>query len=72
MLIGHGRTYYEWMAIRAGRRPYNRLFDYGAVNNLTLTFGVYPLLWLLPVRTGLEGNGIFFPELERALHTHAG
>ena len=44
------------------------LFDYGMVNNFALTLGVYPLLWLLPVRTGIEGNGIFYPEKHSVQH----
>ena len=62
-LVAHGRTAYEWRQVRAGVRSGSEsLFDYGMVNNFALTLGVYPLLWLLPVRTGIEGNGIFFPE----------
>ena len=45
-----------------GPRSGESLFNYGAVNNFALTLGIYPLLWLVPTRTGIEGNGIFFPE----------
>ena len=49
--------------VRAGlRKNGESLFHYGAVNNFALTLGIYPLLWLVPTRTGIEGNGIFFPE----------
>ena len=61
-LITRGRTYYEWKLVRRGRRAGRSLFDYGTVNNFALALGVYPLLWLLPTRSGLEGNGIFYPE----------
>ena len=67
-LVCTGRTFYEWQQMRAGRRPRERaksLFDYGVVSNLALTLGIYPLLWLLPTRTGIDGNGIFYPEQVR-------
>ena len=68
-LIAHGRTAYEWRQVRAGVRSGSEsLFDYGMVNNFALTLGVYPLLWLLPVRTGIEGNGIFYPEKHSVQH----
>lgn len=68
-LVAHGRTAYEWKQVRQGlRSPSESLFDYGLVNNFALTLGVYPLLWLLPVRSGIEGNGIFFPEKHHAQH----
>ena len=51
---------------RAARPP--RLA--GTLNNFALTLGIYPLLWLMPTRSGIEGNGIFFPEQERALFMH--
>ena len=67
--VATGRTAYEARQVRAGLRPRGEsLFDYGLVNNCALTLGVYPLLWLLPVRTGIEGNGIFFPEKHHAQH----
>jgi len=66
-LVAHGRTAYEWKQVRQGVRSSSEsLFDYGLVNNFALTLGVYPLLWLLPMRTGIEGNGIFFPEKHHA------
>jgi len=65
-LIAHGRTAYEWQQARAGLREGLSQFDYGVLNNLALTLGVYPLLWLVPTRTGIEGNGIFFPEKHQA------
>ena len=62
-LICIGRTAYEARQVRAGlRKNGESLFHYGAVNNFALTLGIYPLLWLVPTRTGIEGNGIFFPE----------
>ena len=62
-LIAKGRTQYEWQQLRARKRRHGRsLFDYGVVNNFALTLGVYPMLWLMPTREGIEGNGIFFPE----------
>ena len=68
-LVAHGRTAYEWRQVRAGVRSASEsLFDYGMVNNFALTLGVYPLLWLLPVRTGIEGNGIFYPEKHSVQH----
>ena len=64
-LLSKGRTLYEWQQVRAGtRRDAPSPFDYGWLNNFALTFGVYPLMWLLPTRKGVEGNGIFFPEQE--------
>ena len=53
---------------RAARRPSPNLA--GTLNNFALTLGIYPLLWLMPTRSGIEGNGIFFPEQERALFMH--
>ena len=71
-LIGRGRTAYEWWQMRRGRRPGGAsLFDYGVLNNFALALGTYPFLWPLPTRNGIEGNGIFFPEQEREVHTHA-
>lgn len=67
-LIARGRTYHEWRKLRRARArvaPTRSLFDYGVLNNFGLTLGVYPMLWLLPTRSGLEGNGIFYPEQER-------
>ena len=64
-LVAQGRTFYEWRLARSGRRAGKSLFDYGALNNFSLTLGIYPLLWLLPTRSGIEGNGIFWPEQER-------
>ena len=65
-LIARGRTYHEWRAMRNGRRkPGRSIFDYGLLNNYALTLGVYPLLWCVPSRTGVDGNGIFYPEQER-------
>ena len=72
-LIAIGRTYHEWRLLRSGKRRQHSarsLFDYGTLNNFALTLGIYPLLWLLPTRSGIEGNGIFFPEQERALFMH--
>ena len=51
---------------RAGIRDGPSLFDYGCLNNFALTLGAYPLLWLVPTRSGIEGNGIFFPEKHQA------
>ena len=69
-LVGHGYTMYEWQQMRRGRRPYARsLYDYRLAHNLALTLGMYPLLWLLPTRRGVDGNGIFYPEQERG-HGH--
>ena len=65
LLVARGRTYYEWRLLRRGKRAGRSLFDYGGVNNFALTLGVYPLLWLVPTRSGIEGNGIFYPEHER-------
>jgi len=66
-LVANGRTHYEWRQVRQGQRAASEsLFDYGLVNNFALTLGVFPLLWLLPVRAGIEGNGIFFPEKHHA------
>lgn len=65
-LIALGRTVYEWQQVRAGRRPESRsLFDYGTLNNFALTLGIYPLMWVLPTRVGIEGNGIFYPDALR-------
>jgi hypothetical protein len=36
--------------------PYNL----GLINNLKKILGPNPLLWFLPVRRNLEGNGLFF------------
>lgn len=72
-LVATGRTLYEWQQVRAGTRPATRsLFDYGTLNNFALTLGVYPLVWVLPIRQGIEGNGIFFPEQERAASAGGG
>ena len=74
-LVTRGRTYYEWRMLCDGRRqPGRSLFDYGIVNNVALTLGIHPAIWLLPTRTGIEGNGIFFPEQVRRCHKslHAG
>jgi hypothetical protein len=65
-LVARGRTFFEWRMMRRGRRAGGRSpFDYGALNNFALTLGIYPLLWLLPTRSGIEGNGIFYPEQDR-------
>ena len=69
-LIANGRTYHEWQQQRRGKRLGRSLFEYGVLNNFALTLGVYPLLWLLPTRSGIEGNGIFYPEQERILFMH--
>jgi len=70
VIIAQGRTAYEWQQVRAGARPREvSLFDYGVLNNFALTLGIYPLLWLVPTRRGMEGNGIFFPEKHHALHS---
>ncbi len=69
-LLAHGHTAFEWQQVRMGVRPRGEsLFDYGMLNNFALTLGVYPLLWLLPTRSGIEGNGIFFPEKQHALQS---
>jgi len=69
-LISNGRTMYEWRLVRAGKRTGQSQFDYGVINNFALTLGIFPLLWLLPTRSGIEGNGIFYPEQERVLFMH--
>ena len=70
-LVAHGLTLHEWRQLRRGKRRTSRgTFDYGALNNLAMTLGIYPLLWLLPTRHGIEGNGIFYPEQERLLYMH--
>jgi len=67
LLIAQGRTAHEWFQLRAGvRSAAKSQFDYGALNNFALTLGLYPLFWLVPTRTGIEGNGIFFPEKVQA------
>ena len=69
-LICIGRTAYEARQVRAGlRKNGESLFHYGAVNNFALTLGIYPLLWLVPTRTGIEGNGIFY---ELSVESQAG
>jgi len=65
-LVARGFTLCEWRQVLDGKRGRGTsLFDYGMLHNLALTLGVYPTLWLLPTRSGIEGNGIFFPEQER-------
>ena len=65
-LVVNGRTLYEWRQVQAGKRPRGAsLFDYGVLNNVALTLGMYPILWIVPTRSGIEGNGIFYPEQER-------
>jgi len=65
-LVVRGYTLYEWRQVLDGKRPKGiSLFDYGVLHNVALTLGVYPTLWLMPTRSGIEGNGIFFPEQER-------
>lgn len=65
-LMVRGYTFYEWGQVQSGKRPRGKsLFDYGVLNNVALTLGIYPILWIVPTRSGIEGNGIFYPEQDR-------